>query len=95
MNEQKIIETLEEMILMYNRERRLAALAKIDNDDIEERRRSYAAYALKISINGIALGLGVEIAEFDDRFNVTLTDNGHSACVELSYTALKTIEKNN
>ena len=87
--------TLDEMILMYNRERRLAALAKIDNDDIEERRRSHAALALKISINGIALGLGAEIAEFDDRFNVTLTDNGHSACVELSYTALKTIEKNN
>ena len=93
MNEQKIIETLEEMILMYNRERRLAALAKIDNDDIEERRRSYAATALKISINGIAIGLGIEIAEFDDRFDVTLTDNGHSAFVELSYTALKTIEK--
>ena len=85
--------TLDEMILMYNRECRLAALAKIDNDGIEERCRLHSAIALKISIHGIALGLGVEIAEFNDRFNVTLTDNGHSAFVELSYTALKMIEK--
>ena len=92
MNEQKIIETLEEMITMYNREQRLATLAKHDEDDVNSRYHFHTAVTLKISIDGIAMGLGTKITEFEDSFEVGTWNNGNLRRYDLFYTAIKIID---
>ena len=89
MNEQKIIETLEEMILMYNREHRLSALENFNNNETCSKFHLHTAKTLRISIDGISTAVGVEIENFNDSFEVNTWKNGRLICLELYYDAIR------
>lgn len=74
MNKEIILNTLEEMIVMFNREKRLEAVAIADRDFDLLKVRQHTAAALKIAIDGIALGAGVEIKKIDFTFDHSFWD---------------------